>query len=268
MNGNKFTKRQFCKIIDWKTISASTIIALGSLKKPTFWSINLGVILVCFWVGPFGTLESLPTGIRFIYWGFIVLFSNLIALWAHKLIQTLNLNKSRQTMLASLCFGVVVSAFVVFFSLILLHPIQRYPGLLTLVYFSFPTATLVFFLSVKIARLKNYPSPIEQKERPALLSRLKSQTDGTRILSLSAQDHYVEVVTDAGSELLLLRLNDAIVEASPEEGFQIHRSHWVAKAAVKQLKKSDSKVKVLLIDGREFSISQSRLASFKKFLYK
>ena len=44
------------------------------------------------------------------------------------------------------------------------------------------------------------------------------------ILSLSAQDHYVEVTTDLGKELCFMRLEDAILEVAPEKGFRTHKS--------------------------------------------
>lgn len=38
-------------------------------------------------------------------------------------------------------------------------------------------------------------------------------------------DHYGEVTTSEGAELPLMRLSDAIIEAAPVAGLQIHRSH-------------------------------------------
>ncbi len=62
-----------------------------------------------------------------------------------------------------------------------------------------------------------------------------------------------------GAELCLMRLNDAIAEAAPEEGLQIHRSHWVAKSAVEGLETKGGSGQVRLVDGRILSVSQSRL---------
>ena len=60
-----------------------------------------------------------------------------------------------------------------------------------------------------------------------LLKRLPIELRGN-LSHLSMQDHYVDIVTDKGSKLVLLRLADAIAETEPVPGLQIHRSHWVA----------------------------------------
>ena len=85
-------------------------------------------------------------------------------------------------------------------------------------------------------------------------------------MSLSAQDHYVEVTTELGAELCLLRLSDAIAQTAPEDGFQIHRSHWIAKSAIVEPKTKGSTGHVRLTDGRTLNVSQSRLADFKDYL--
>ena len=55
---------------------------------------------------------------------------------------------------------------------------------------------------------------------------------GRNLLHLHMQDHYVEVHTDEGSDLLLLRFRDALRELDGLDGAQVHRSHWVARSAV------------------------------------
>ena len=65
----------------------------------------------------------------------------------------------------------------------------------------------------------------------ALLARLPARSRA-ELLHLRMQDHYVEVHTAAGSELLLLRFRDALREVEDINGLQVHRSHWVARDAV------------------------------------
>ena len=52
------------------------------------------------------------------------------------------------------------------------------------------------------------------------------------LLALSVEDHYVDIVTDKGKTLVLMRLADAMKETGSVAGLQIHRSHWVARGAV------------------------------------
>jgi DNA-binding LytR/AlgR family response regulator len=59
---------------------------------------------------------------------------------------------------------------------------------------------------------------------PPILNRVPVQRRG-RLIALSVSDHYVEVLTDGGRSLVLMRLSDAIAETGPVKGLQIHRSH-------------------------------------------
>ena len=65
------------------------------------------------------------------------------------------------------------------------------------------------------------------------------------------QDHYVEVHTAAGSELLLLRFRDALREVEGVDGLQVHRSHWVARNAVARVerRRGGGRVALRLVNG-------------------
>lgn len=52
------------------------------------------------------------------------------------------------------------------------------------------------------------------------------------IIALESEDHYVRIHGPHGSELILMRLRDAIAEMDDVPGAQTHRSWWVAKAAL------------------------------------
>lgn len=80
---------------------------------------------------------------------------------------------------------------------------------------------------------------------------------GDQILSLSTQDHYVEVTTTKGTALILVRFQDAIEELGQTGGVQIHRSHWVAQGAMRKLKRHEGKLMVELIDGRVLPVSRT-----------
>lgn len=69
-------------------------------------------------------------------------------------------------------------------------------------------------------------------------------------------DHYVEVLTERGKTLVLLRLSDAIRETVGVPGVQIHRSHWVALAAVSRVVRSDGKVFAELPNGLRLPVSR------------
>lgn len=98
---------------------------------------------------------------------------------------------------------------------------------------------------------------------PRLLDRLPVEKRGV-LLSLSVSDHYTEVVTTKGSELLLLRLSDAIREADPIPGLQVHRSHWVALDHIVAARKDGQKAIVQLANGRDIPVSRTYVKALKE----
>lgn len=99
--------------------------------------------------------------------------------------------------------------------------------------------------------------------RPGLLDRLKPEMRG-RLSHLSMQDHYVEVHTDKGRTLILMRLADAIRETAPVEGLQIHRSHWVARASVRRVTSVNGRMQVEMENGAILPVSRSAQASVRQ----
>ncbi len=93
---------------------------------------------------------------------------------------------------------------------------------------------------------------------PPLLARLPVDRRGP-ILSLSAEDHYTRVRTALGEELVLVRLSDAITLAAPTDGVQIHRSHWVARAAVASVRRQGDGAIVRLKDQTELPASRRHI---------
>ncbi|WP_136657876.1 LytTR family DNA-binding domain-containing protein [Nitratireductor sp. XY-223] len=93
---------------------------------------------------------------------------------------------------------------------------------------------------------------------PRLLKRLPIELRGS-LSHLSMQDHYVEVVTEKGSKLILMRLADAISETEPVAGIQVHRSHWVALGAVARTQREKERYFVEMKNGAVLPISRSCL---------
>ena len=97
---------------------------------------------------------------------------------------------------------------------------------------------------------------------PAILERVPLPQRGL-LLALVVEDHYVDIVTDRGKTLVLMRLADAIREAASVPGLQIHRSHWVATGAVVRAHRSEGKVLLELSNGLRLPISRGYLPAAK-----
>lgn len=96
----------------------------------------------------------------------------------------------------------------------------------------------------------------------ALLQRLPLQMRGA-LVSLSVQDHYVEVTTAKGKSLVLMRLSDAIAETGGIAGLQVHRSHWVALDGVSAVHRRDGKVNIVTSAGAELPVSRTYVGAVK-----
>ena len=89
-----------------------------------------------------------------------------------------------------------------------------------------------------------------------LIDRLPPEKRGP-VLYLTMHDHYVQVVTSKGSELVLLRFSDALQELGERDGLQIHRSHWVALDAVAGCRRDGDKMLLTMSDGTELPVSRT-----------
>ncbi|MEO8759011.1 MAG: LytTR family transcriptional regulator DNA-binding domain-containing protein [Devosia sp.] len=100
------------------------------------------------------------------------------------------------------------------------------------------------------------PAPTPILERVQLPQRGK-------LLALVVEDHYVDIVTERGKTLVLMRLTDAMKETGSVTGLQIHRSHWVASAAVVKTHRAGGKLSLELSNGMRLPVSRGFLPAVK-----
>lgn len=86
--------------------------------------------------------------------------------------------------------------------------------------------------------------------------RLPAKLRGAHIRAVQAEDHYLRVHTDRGSDLILMRLSDALNELEGLEGAQTHRSWWVAKSAVQNVARGDGRATLALEGGLSVPVSR------------
>ena len=79
---------------------------------------------------------------------------------------------------------------------------------------------------------QTHAAPPDAPQAPRFLDRLPLKLRGAKIHAVQAEDHYLRIHTDRGSDLILMRLSDAVEELEGLEGAQTHRSWWVARDAV------------------------------------
>jgi hypothetical protein len=78
------------------------------------------------------------------------------------------------------------------------------------------------------------------------------------LLVLKAEQHYLRVIGRYGEGLVLYRFSDAVREAQEHiDGLQVHRSFWVARAAVSHTERGDRGLGLRLRDGTLIPVSRS-----------
>lgn len=86
------------------------------------------------------------------------------------------------------------------------------------------------------------------------------------LISLSHQDHYVEITSKKGSELVRMRFLDALGALAGHPGARIHRSHWIAGPALVSVDRSGHRYVANLVDGRTLPISRPYLRAARNLL--
>ncbi|WP_292026157.1 LytTR family DNA-binding domain-containing protein [Brevundimonas sp. UBA2416] len=118
------------------------------------------------------------------------------------------------------------------------------------------TAT-ISALNVFLARTPVQTHAAAPGAKPArFIDRLPFKLRGAAIRAVSSEDHYLRIHTDRGSDLILMRLSDALTELEGLEGAQTHRSWWVARDAVRDVSRGDGRATLTLEGGIEAPVSR------------
>jgi DNA-binding LytR/AlgR family response regulator len=214
-------------------------------------------------VGPFGTFALLDTLPRLAYWSAIIVTTyavgSMIGILLLPRLSRAIPNRALRIVVIGLVQGPPIALAV--YAINALSFDASVFELPWLVLYCTLIALGVVLLSEIAAAYAPRPMAAESVA-PPILDRLPVQQRGA-LQALVVTDHYVEVLTDRGSSLLLLRLSDAMRETGDVVGVQIHRSHWVALAAVERTLRADGKLLVELKGGRRLPISRGYLAAAK-----
>ncbi|MGI9270584.1 MAG: LytTR family DNA-binding domain-containing protein [Woeseiaceae bacterium] len=83
------------------------------------------------------------------------------------------------------------------------------------------------------------------------------------VIALSAEGHYVNVVTQQGKELIYCKFRDAINAMPKSIGTQVHRSWWVADAAVVSAVRGERRYQLELPNGEMIPVSDRFLPTVR-----
>ncbi|BDI62015.1 LytTR family DNA-binding domain-containing protein [Qipengyuania nanhaisediminis] len=112
------------------------------------------------------------------------------------------------------------------------------------------------------AREPNADQPTATTRTAPFLDRLPAEL-GTDLIALEMEDHYVRAHTALGTDLVLMRMRDAVAELSGVEGRQVHRSWWVARGAVEDIRREGRNIRLVLAGGLEAPVARTQVSELK-----
>ncbi len=229
--------------------------------------------------GPFGTFEQFSYGPRFVYWAVVVLTTYVAGQGATTLaIQWLRPRigqKWPRLVVGSLAGALPVTLILVIINTIAFGRFQPDDIVKLWLYATIVTVIVVLVLTALGDALRGQTgtaaappegqpavnSPAVDPAAP-ILERVPLPQRG-RLLALVVEDHYVDIMTDKGKTLVLMRLADAMRETGDIPGLQIHRSHWVATGAVVKVHRTDGKLTLELSNGLRLPVSRGFMPAVK-----
>jgi DNA-binding LytR/AlgR family response regulator len=145
------------------------------------------------------------------------------------------------------------------------------PFVLLYAYTIVPTLLLTLLLTQRqavvsvepVATIAPPPVPDAATIAAGFVARSVPKLSGGRLLAVEAEDHYLRIHTDRGSDLVLMRLRDAVTELAGVPGLQVHRSFWVAEAGVSQVARRGQSWQVMLSSGVAVPVSRNYSAEFR-----
>lgn len=84
------------------------------------------------------------------------------------------------------------------------------------------------------------------------------------LLRVEAQEHYVRLVGPDQTRMVLYRFADVVRQMPPSLGRQVHRSHWVAYAAARQLHTERGTLRIETVDGAAIPVSRRHAREVKE----
>lgn len=217
--------------------------------------------------GALGT-DAAPFGTRIAFWGIVMVSGHLIGTGVTSGIRgwgKLSASPWAEGALISFVIAapitvLVSGASVIFFGyneatvsgLLIMFVVVAFVGAIM-------TAINMMIVKETVIETSTNPQPTETKApvTARIRSRLPVHLQQSVIWAIEAEDHYLRVHTDLGSDLILMRLSDAIAETEGLDGTQTHRSWWVASGAITRIERSDGRAMLHLQGGITAPVSRT-----------
>lgn len=230
-----------------------------AFRRDLFIVLAIGTVLAL--ISPFGATSHLPLHWAWFYWvgllGWGWLVAHFLGPWLQRRLHFLP--ELPLYLVISVIMAVVVMPMILLVQYLGGHPISQayWPKLYLLVWVISLAVTGIAWLSNRA-----FSKPQARPDGSAFLVRIPARISAGDLLAVSSEDHYLRIHTSEGSDLVLMRLSDAISELDGYDGMQVHRSWWVARAGVSDFRRDGSKIMLTLRDDPQTEVPVSR--SFAK----
>ena len=228
-------------------------------------------------IGPFGTFNELKAVDRYLYWVIIIPLN-----WAQITLLLFLVSRlsfaSEWPRVAVIAIACAVASIPASFEVLWLEQLFRIPSKVHLTVWTLYPYVLLLSLIITLP-FKNYmgvvsegpsdiPAPAAGEEPPSVatpprfMQRVPAHLNGA-LLCIEAEDHYLRVHTDAGSDLILYRMADALSDLNGADGLQVHRSYWVARSAIADVERNGKRVSLKLANGLNVPVSRTFLPAVR-----
>lgn len=206
------------------------------------WMIDLCVLvaigLLMGFLGPFGS-DRAPDGPRYAYWMICMVGGGVIAILGDQLLGRFIKNTWARVLTGSVLLTPFVSLLVLYAAHVVMDNRFDWQG-----FFRLPKQVWPILLAVLAVQALTWRRPQTRVETRTVVApplpeaealfrkRLSAKRRSAALLAVQAYDHYLKVHTNAGEEMITLRMADALSELERAHGWQVHRSWWVSADAV------------------------------------
>ena len=235
-------------------------------------SILFGLAALFAVTGPFGTFTAMSFGLRFVFWVVVVASITLLARVADRLLATsrwpLALRRVAVSVVTAAPGALLCSA---------LHRLLAPAGGPPMSYLTIYAyvAALIMLCIVPTAHfaglLLGLPAETSPPSAPApsdntaeFLAGFAPRLAGASLFAVEAEDHYLRIHTDRGSEMVLMRFRDALGALAGNAGAQVHRGFWVAEQGVARIERRGALWQIVLRSGQTIPVSRRYAAELRQ----
>jgi hypothetical protein len=123
-------------------------------------------------------------------------------------------------------------------------------------------------------RVKPSTGAVSEETRDAAAAEAIENGEGTRqtfewiadALTIQAQNQYVIVRMENGSQMVRMTMKDAIAQLDEKQGVRIHRSWWIRRSLVKSVQRDGPNLKVVATNGEIYPLSKSNLSEIQSII--